>query len=77
MGYGYSMKLFKTNAAADPSLLGVRLGRECIERDISVQAVAEALNVSRQTIYNWFRGDYSPHPKTDRAIHDFLVGLPE
>ena len=73
MGYGYSVRLFKDNAAANPALLGVQLGRMCIERDISVQAVAAALGVSRQTIYNWFRGDYSPHPKTDQAIHDFIT----
>lgn len=75
MGYGYSVRLLKSNAAADPSLLGVRLGQVCIEQDVSVQAVAAALNVSRQTIYNWFKGDYAPHPKTDQAICDFIAGL--
>ena len=59
MSYGYSQRLIEANKVAGDSL-GVALGRLCIERDISVNRVAEHLNVSRATIYNWFWGTHTP-----------------
>ena len=46
---------------ADQSLLGVRLGRVCIDNDVSVTEMASQLGVSRQTIYNWFVGFHEPN----------------
>jgi transcriptional regulator with XRE-family HTH domain len=66
MPVGYSVQTLKDNAAADAGRLGVRLGRLCIDKNISVAEVAKALRVSRQTVYNWFRGVKSPC-KVDRA----------
>lgn len=40
----------------DPSLLGVRLGRLCVEANLPVAYVATALEVSRNTVHSWFRG---------------------
>jgi transcriptional regulator with XRE-family HTH domain len=60
MPVGYSVQTLKDNAAADAGRLGVRLGRLCIDKNISVAEVAEAMQVSRQTVYNWFRGTKSP-----------------
>lgn len=60
MPVGYSVQTLKINEAADAGRLGVRLGRLCIEKNISVAEVAEAMRVSRQTVYNWFRGAKSP-----------------
>ena len=48
------------NKAADHRRLGVALGRAAIELGVSVSAVATALGVSRQTVYNWFVGSYDP-----------------
>ena len=42
--------------SADSSLLGVRLGRVCLNKDIPVKDVAEFFGVSRMTVYSWFRG---------------------
>jgi transcriptional regulator with XRE-family HTH domain len=66
MPVGYSVQTLKDNAAADAGRLGVRLGRLCIDKNISVAEVAEAMQVSRQTVYNWFRGTKSPCAR-DRA----------
>ena len=49
------------NKQADQSLLGVKLGKKCIGRGVSVADVANKLNVSRQTVYNWFVGLHSPN----------------
>ena len=71
MSQGYSSTFIKKNQAADQSLAAVRLGALCIERGIPVVVVAEALNVSRQTVYNWFCGSSIPHPLTRAAVHAF------
>lgn len=42
--------------AAGPKNLGNQLGRWCVHRDFSVVRVAQALGVTRQTVYNWFVG---------------------
>lgn len=60
MSYGYSARTIAMNKAADHRRLGVALGRAAIELGVSVSAVATALGVSRQTVYNWFVGDYDP-----------------
>lgn len=48
----------KTVAAISkaPKSLGNQLGRWCVHRDFSVVRVAQALGVTRQTVYNWFMG---------------------
>lgn len=75
MAKGYSLRLHTMNAEADPTNLGVRLGRVCIERDISVIQVAEALGVTRQTVYNWFVGASSPHWRCTDRVEQFLDKL--
>jgi len=60
MSVGYSVDLIKRNKEADSKLTGVKLGRFCIKAGFSVSYVAEKLDVSRQTIYNWFTGKSSP-----------------
>ena len=64
----YTVKVVELNAAADQTLLGVRLGRLCISQDISVNHVAKYLNVTKATVYKWFAGkaDISKHLR-DRA----------
>jgi hypothetical protein len=56
MGIGYTFQLAKKLKAADRALLGVRLGRLCVRKDIPVSYIATELGVTRQTIYNWFHG---------------------
>ncbi len=37
-------------------MLGVKLGKICVNKDIPVIDVAEYFGVSRVTVYAWFRG---------------------
>lgn len=49
-------KLLLQLKGGDSSLLGVQLGRLCVEANLPVAYVAEALEVSRNTVHLWFRG---------------------
>ena len=40
MSYGYTTRIDSLNQKADQSLLGVRLGRVCIDNDVSVTEMA-------------------------------------
>jgi hypothetical protein len=54
---GYSQQLVKANKAADQTLMGVRLGALCIEKDVPVTRVAKEFGVSRTAVYAWFKGE--------------------
>jgi hypothetical protein len=56
MAKGYSVLTIQEIKEANPNLLGVKLGKICVERDIPVKDVAEYFSVSRVTVYAWFRG---------------------
>lgn len=43
---------------ADPHLLGVQLGRYCIEHNVSVLRVCKDLDVSKAAVYRWFTGKH-------------------
>jgi transposase len=60
MSYGYSARTIAMNKAADHRRLGVALGRAAIALGVSVSEISRLLGVSRQTVYNWFVGDYDP-----------------
>jgi len=70
---GYSFRLVKANQAADPTNIGVRLGRYCIANDIPVATVATKLGVTRMTIYNWFTGVGVPNKDKTRKIEKLLT----
>jgi transcriptional regulator with XRE-family HTH domain len=69
---GYSARLIKQNAAADQSMLGVRLGKLCIEKDISVARIADHFDMTKQTVYNWFTGISSPNRWLAPTIEAFI-----
>lgn len=75
MSVGYSLKLVHMNNEASDDLLGVRLGRVCINNDVPVIDVANRLGVSRQTVYNWFCGAKAPQDQTVDAILDYMAEL--
>jgi predicted transcriptional regulator len=60
MSNGYSASLQARINQADSSLIGVQLGKFCMANDISVTRIAEALGVSRQSVYYWFVGSHEP-----------------
>ena len=72
MSYGYSQNLVFANKKASIKSLGVALGRACIAQGISVSTVAKTFNVSRMTVYNWFKGDTHPLPAQAEAIRRYI-----
>jgi DNA-binding phage protein len=72
MAYGYSVRLIELNKRANPRLVGVRLGKVCIKRNIPVSAVARELGVSRQTVYNWFVGESNPQNLIVDAVEQLI-----
>lgn len=73
--HGYSIRVAKAIQEADGDLLGVQLGRACLARDISAIDAAEALGVTRQTIYHWFLGVSEPRGKAREMIRAYLTNL--
>lgn len=69
---GYSLKFAKAVAKADPNLVGVMLGRLCIDKDISVIEVAHYFDVSRTAIYAWFLGKSTPNKTHEVKIYKYL-----
>lgn len=75
MSYGYSARIVAKNKSHDESFIGIKLGRLCIAHDIPVSFVASHLEVSKQTVYNWFVGAYEPHAKYKQAVESFILTL--
>lgn len=73
--HGYSIRVAEGIKEANGNLLGVKLGRLCLARDISVSTVAKALGVTRQTVYQWFLGVSEPRGKTAGAIQTYMNSL--
>ena len=69
---GYSYRLVKAVQAADPNLVGVKLGLHCIANDIPVWEIADKLGVSRMAVYSWFTGVSKPHPLKAEIIQKYL-----
>ena len=56
MAKGYSSLTIQEIQQANPTLIGVKLAKICVDRNIPVSDVAEFFGVSRVTVYSWFRG---------------------
>jgi hypothetical protein len=69
---GYSYALVKAINAADPKLLGVRLGRVCVANDVPVSTIATRCGVSRQAVYWWFTGVFTPKPSFTDTLTEIL-----
>ena len=69
---GYSNKIILANKEASEKSFGVRLGRYCIPRDISVSEIADYFKVTRMTIYGWFDGTWIPISKHKEKIIEML-----
>jgi DNA-binding phage protein len=75
MIYGYSTRLVTLNKEASGHLIGVKLGRECMGRNLPVTQVARELKVSRQTIYNWFCGKGCPRRDKATVVIAYIARL--
>lgn len=67
----YGDKLLIQLQQADSSLLGVKLGRLCVEANLPVAYVSKALNVSRNTVHLWFRGQVM-HESKRKVVEAFM-----
>lgn len=75
MAKGYSTLTVQEINAADPNLLGVQLGRICVTRDIPVRDIAEHFDVSRMTVYSWFRGRTAVSDKYASKVQKLIARL--
>ena len=69
---GYSVYTLRKNKEAPIENIGVKLGRVCIENDISVQELSTYFGVSRFNMYAWFYGDWNPHKKHHVKVHEII-----
>ena len=72
----YSDKFLIQLQQADPALLGVRLGRLCVEANLPVAYIAPALEVSRNTVHLWFRGQVM-HESKRKVVEAFMYLVEE
>lgn len=56
MAKHYSEKYLLTLNSLNPKRLGVQFGKVCVKANLPPSMVAESINVTRQSIHNWFRG---------------------
>lgn len=75
MARTYSIRFLLDLKNADPSLLGVQLGRLCVEANLPAVYVAKILDVSRNSIYGWFRG--KPMHESKRKVVNAFISLVE
>lgn len=52
----YSQEFIDEVFSKNTHRIGVQLAQECVKANLPAKYVAQALNVSRITIHNWFRG---------------------
>lgn len=57
MARGYSTLFIQSVEDANPNLIGVKLGKLCIKKEIPVIDIANYFKVSRMSVYSWFRGE--------------------
>jgi len=69
---GYSKRVVYINSKSITASLGVRLGRHCIQNDVSVAYISKKLGVSRMTVYNWFAGRSEPRDRYRLPIERIL-----
>lgn len=58
MARPYSERFLLDLNKADPTRIGVQLGKVCVKANLPTSYVAEAFDVSRMSIHSWFRGQY-------------------
>lgn len=56
MARTFSTKFLNQLAQNESATLGVELGRLCVDAGLSATHIAEALEVSKTSVYSWFRG---------------------
>lgn len=68
---GYSQLMIENNTKASETS-GTLLGKLCIALKYPASQVAKDLNVSRQTVYDWFSGKAKPSKHLELRILEFI-----
>lgn len=71
MPRNYGEKFLRELSEADPGSTGVKLGRLCVDANLPAVYVARALEVSRMTVYSWFRGR-GVNERNSKSINAFM-----
>ncbi len=71
---GYSQTIIENNKKAKQST-GTLLGQLCIALKYPVSQVAKELNVSRQTVYDWFSGITKPSKHIEAQVVELINKL--
>ena len=72
---GYSLAIVDAIKRAPRNKLGVRLGRACVNANVSVIQVASDFNVSRNAVYAWFTGKSNPSWRIEEAVEQYITKL--
>ena len=68
----YGQKFLLELKDADPTRLGVQLGRLCVDANLPAAHLSKVLEVSKTTVYAWFRGQYIREEKR-RTVEAFMT----
>lgn len=71
----YSEEFLIEMYKANPNITGVALAHACVKANLPAKYVAQVLNVSRMTIYSWFRG--KPIRDKNRQVAEVFTDLVE
>jgi hypothetical protein len=71
----YSNKLIDEVKTANPNKTGIALAKACINANLPAKYVAEALEVTRMSVYSWFRG--KPVRDKNRQVIEVFTDLVE
>lgn len=72
MPRSYSQKFLLTLFERDSDDLGTRLAKLCVKNNLPMKYVAVALNVTKLTVFNWFRGA-KIRPEKHATIEAFIT----
>lgn len=70
---GYTADLVSAVRSRVDNTPAARFAALCIEKNVSVQKVADLFSVSRQTVYAWFTGASRPRPRHEEMMRRLLV----
>ena len=59
----YSQQFIEGLENANPQRAGIALAQACVKGNLPAKYVAYALEVTRMTVYSWFRGAHVRHKK--------------
>ncbi len=71
---GYSQVVIEANHKAKETT-GTLLGKVCIALKYSASQVAKELNVSRQTVYDWFSGKAKPSKRLEPKVVSLIAKI--